>query len=87
MKFQPHFCDVDEPLKEGVDLQANCGARVAKAHFIFLWDNDLVPEFLSVSMTRLCPRCARLPLNRKYVYGIAAGEEMLHLEDELEAIA
>jgi hypothetical protein len=88
MKLQPHFCDSDEPLKEGFDIIANCGALVPNAEFVFLWNNDEFPEFLSVSMTRICRTCAQLELEKRYVYGIIAAQEILDATcDELEAVA
>lgn len=82
-----HLADSMEPLREGSDLTANCGAVVPKAQFVFLWDNENYPEFLSVSMTRICQRCAGSDLDRKYIYGIVPAQEVLHETHELSAVA
>ena len=86
--MKAHLADADSPLKEGSDVIANCGVIVKNVHFVFLWDNENFPEFLSVSMTRICRKCAHLELEKKYVYGIVCAQELLDAaREELEVAA
>lgn len=75
--MKAHLADSNTPLKEGSDILANCGAQVPNGRFVFLWNNDEYPEFLSVSMTRICHKCAELELEKKYVYGVVSGQEAM----------
>lgn len=86
--IRAHLLDVAEPIKEGTNLLANCLTPVPNARFVFLWDNEHYPEFLSVPMSRICRECAKSELKGKYVYGIVNGQQMMDRnEDQLEAIA
>ena len=85
--MKAHLLDSLDPLKEGSDLLANCLTPVPNAQFVFLWDNDNYPEFLSVSMTRICRQCAQSALKGRYVYGIVPGAEIGQTEADLVAVA
>jgi hypothetical protein len=85
--MKAHLIDADAPVKEGSDLIVNCGATVPNGRFVFLWDSEEYPEFLSVSMTRVCRKCASLELEKKYVYGVVSGQEVMDAESvEREAV-
>ena len=86
--MKAHLADSENPLKEGSDVQANCGEIVRNCHFVFLWDNENFPEFLSVSMTRICRKCSQLELGKKYVYGIVCAQELIEAKrEEVKAAA
>ena len=85
--MKAHLLDTPDPVKEGSDLLANCLTKIPNAKFVFLWDNENYPEFLSVSMTRVCKVCAQSALKGRYVYGVVPGQELKDRERELEAVA
>jgi hypothetical protein len=86
--IRAHLLDTQEPVKEGSNLLANCLTPVPNARFVFLWDNEHYPEFLSVSMSRICRECAKSELRGRYVYGIVNGQQTMDRNDEeWEAVA
>jgi hypothetical protein len=73
-----HLLDSSEPLREGVNLTALCGAEVPKAHLLFR--NDWERGECTPALDRACSKCmgaAMEPRAFRYTYGILSGEEAL----------
>jgi len=72
-----HLQRVDEPLKAGEDIQALCGALVARAEFALYADTDY-PEVAHLNSTAVCGKCYAILGFGKYVYALVPGEEAIH---------
>lgn len=51
-----HLITSPEPLKEGTNMQALCGAQVPQARFLFMW-LDFKSDPLPLFSTRICQKC------------------------------
>lgn len=81
--MKTHLADSSAPLKEGSELTAICGAVIANAVFVFMWDGDIVggngTEVAAAisSAIGMCRKCVKTEKELdRYIYGICAGEEM-----------
>jgi hypothetical protein len=74
-----HLIDSEEPLQEGSDLVPFCQLGktnprpVKKAAFAFMVDGDITSEDLSNIGN--CRNCREMEIEKRYVYGIYAGQE------------
>lgn len=73
--MKAHLISSNEPLPEGEDRTAACGADVPKAVFLFQWD-FAVDDSIDVWSTWCgCRRCLGDPLDGRYLYVILPGQE------------
>lgn len=75
MKGQTHYVNVDQPnLKEGRDLDANCGARIKKA--IFAGEAiDANSKELRINSLTDCSKCWNKGFDKRYIYPIVEGKK------------
>lgn len=81
--MKAHLRDSDDPLVEGRDQTANCGAKVSSVKFVFFWDASSSLKFEWETLFGCCVKCRQLPPSGKegrYIYGIVNGEESKHGE-------
>jgi hypothetical protein len=80
-----HLLDTNEPMREGEDVKANCGAVIPGARAAFMWDGEVVGDDFVLDgpfKAKLCRKCLDIedppgtPLQR-YAYGIVSGEEAM----------
>jgi hypothetical protein len=74
--MKAHFRDSDVPLKQGTDINANCGATVPKATALLIPIDGEVEVTSSVS--NICRVCQKVPRSQALVYRylLAAGQEV-----------
>jgi len=72
-----HLQRVDDPLKAGEDIEALCGAMVAKATFA-LWADTEYPDVASINAIAVCSKCYSIRGAGKYIYALVPGEEAIH---------
>ena len=75
MPMKAHLQESEEPLTEGMDRIALCGALVSKAIFPGFWD---VRELGSADLNslRICQNCvARTGYGKRYIYSLLPGAE------------
>lgn len=85
--MKTHLLDSSDPIIEGQTQTAICGASVPNAKFVFMWD-EIEAGSLITSATfalRICRKCTETPFEKRYIYGIANGEEMKQRERERAA--
>lgn len=78
-----HLASSDDPLSAGRDQDAACGKTVPKAVFLFVFDMGL-SGLATLSSLLCCKRCADILKggpSRRYLYGLANGEEAIHQGD------
>lgn len=72
-----HLQRVDEPLTAGADIEALCGAVVARAVFALYADTDF-PDVAHINSVAVCSKCYAIRGAGKYIYALAQGEEAIH---------
>lgn len=77
-----HFTAKDEPLIEGEDVEAICGAKVSKAAFVMLLDTEAVDNQMDWATFRnSCYRCLKVPLVGRWQYAVMNGQEAMVPEE------
>ena len=75
--MKAHVIESEDPLREGADITALCGALVSKAVFAYMWNSSIAPEFVAALTTlNTCRSCYRQFLSKRYIYGILPGAEI-----------
>jgi len=49
--MKAHVIESEDPLREGADITALCGALVSKAVFAYMWNSSIAPEFVAALTT------------------------------------
>ena len=80
-----HLADSSEPLTlTGGDQRVLCGEIVSHAMPVMLLD-DLVVDadgIVGSNLGAFCRHCLQIEIEKRYIYGLVAGEELKHLEEE-----
>lgn len=69
--MKPHLLNSDEPLPFGTDQVALCGETVRHAEF--QWDSDDARELFLRLPLRVCRKCLRVDLDKRYIYVAISG--------------
>lgn len=81
--MKAHLLDSEDPLIEGEDYRALCGDEISNSVFVYMFDTDAAEEFLSaLSAVNTCRKCCTAGLDKRYVYGIVSGQELMTQESE-----
>lgn len=79
--MKTHLISSDDPLDRGIDMQAPCGAIVPKVEFRFMFEDSMATgkDLLDamVSSFQVCRKCAELPLDKNYIYGMIGGQDSI----------
>lgn len=73
-----HICDRPEPLREGMNVAAKCGALVEKAAAAFMFDFQAMGKPVDIPQRGMCKWCCNVieekgfSADSVYVYGIVS---------------
>lgn len=77
-----HILDVAEPdLKEGSELEANCGAIIKNAAFAMRFDFDL-GDIVNWNRTLVCQQCLEIEPTEKFIYGLVEWQDALREQEK-----
>jgi hypothetical protein len=71
-----HLLRTDELQKEGADIEALCGNRIAKARFPFAATTEF-GDALTLNALLICAKCYAIRGTGRYVYGLVNGQEAM----------
>lgn len=82
--MKAHIITSAEPLKEGASYEAQCGAPIGKARFVFTLDTDIAKNGAQQPVTfnalLCCAKCLGNVGSGRYLYGLIEVREMRESE-------
>ena len=81
--MKAHLKDSSDPIRQGLNVTANCGKEIPNAYFVFIWDDaglDVTVFDQPASLRGICKDC-KIPWETRMRYGILPGQEALSSDE------